>query len=188
MHGSTLAKAIRVAAISCLLASTTIAAPASAASNREVRPRDDCEATSFNAVLGAGACVGNGGTTLDEFNAELARRQSVGAWKYNPDHTNVNSGEHILVVSRGGETHTFTQVRAFGGGFVAPLNQAAGNLVPAPECASVQPDGSLRPQPPSATNMFVAGQTQAAGPSLGRGTFLFQCCIHPWMHMTIEQR
>ena len=81
-----------------------------------LRLRDDCDPTSFNAVLGAGACVGNGGTTLAAFNAELAMRGFVGAWKMNPDHFGGVPGTVIAVTNRGGETHTFTPVAVFGGG------------------------------------------------------------------------
>jgi len=175
----------RAAVLAGVLATTIAASPASAKSDQEVRLRDDCEPVSFNAVLGPGACIGNGGTTIDEFNSELAQRGSVGAWKYNPDHTQLSSGQHLVLVNRGGETHTFTRVAAFGGGFVAPLNQASGNLVPAAECATVLPDGSLVPKPVSASNIFVPAQQQVAGPAFGPGTTLYQCCIHPWMRVVV---
>jgi plastocyanin len=183
---STLVNSIRIAVmVGTLAAISLVARPVGASSAQEIRLRDDCDAASFNAALGPGACVGNGDTTLDEFNAELAARHSVGAWKYNPDHTKVDVGQSIVVVNRGGETHTFTKVAAFGGGFVAALNQAAGNLTPRPECAAVQPDGSLRPQPAGPNNMFVPAGTQVPGPIMGDGTVMFQCCIHPWMRVVI---
>jgi plastocyanin len=164
-----------------------IAAPA-AKSGTEIRLRDDCDPVTFNAQLGAGACVGNGGTTVDEFNAELQRRGSVNAWKYNPDNDSLDPGESLTLVNRGGETHTFTKVARFGGGFVAGLNQASGNPTPAPECATVNADGTLTPKPASATNLRVAGGTSTSGPAVGNGTTLFQCCIHPWMRVTVTRR
>lgn len=162
---------------------------AGAQSPREIRLRDDCEPVSFNEVLGPGACIINGGTTIDEFNAELADRRFVGAWKYDPDNTDVRASEGVLAVNRGGETHTFTKVRAFGGGFVAPLNEASGNPVPAPECAQVLPDGSLAPQPAGPNNMFVPAQTSAPlTVALPAGTSHYQCCIHPWMRSNLTRR
>jgi len=59
----------------------------------------------------------------------------------------------------------------------------------------VNPDGSLAPQAPSATNIFLgAGQstpavTAGSSPRLpSRGTFRFQCCFHPWMHTAATVR
>jgi hypothetical protein len=152
---------------------------------QDIRLRDDCDPATFNAALGAGACLGNGNTTVDEFNAELASRGSVNAWKYNPDHTKVKPGESLLVVNQGGETHTFTRVAHFGGGFVAGLNQASGNPVPASECATTNADGTLSPRPQGPNNLFVASSQQIPVPGIGDSTVLFQCCIHPWMRITI---
>ena len=45
--------------------------------DKKIRLLDDCEPTSFNAVLGDGACVGNGHTTFDEFIAELSATQDA---------------------------------------------------------------------------------------------------------------
>jgi hypothetical protein len=165
-----------------------VAVPA-AKSGTEIRLRDDCDPATFNAQLGPGACVGNGGTTVAEFNAELQRRGSVNAWKYDPNGTDqLDQGESLTLVNRGGETHTFTKVAAFGGGFVAALNQASGNPTPAPECATVNADGTLTPKPASATNLRVGGMTSVPGPAVGNGTTLFQCCIHPWMRVRVVRR
>jgi hypothetical protein len=40
----------------------------------------------------------------------------------------------MVVANRGGEDQTFTEVGAFGGGCVAPLNAVLG-LSPVPECS-----------------------------------------------------
>jgi hypothetical protein len=42
---------------------------------KKFRLLDDCEPTTFNAVLGDGACVGNGHTTFAEFIEELEATQ-----------------------------------------------------------------------------------------------------------------
>ncbi|MEN3358759.1 MAG: hypothetical protein V7637_2741 [Mycobacteriales bacterium] len=188
---SILACLMRLSVVVIALLATSVLVPpvgAGADSSRELRARDDCDPATFNAALGAGACIGNGNTTVTEFNNELAQRGSVNAWKYDPDHRNVNRGDSVVVVNRGGETHTFTKVARFGGGFVASLNQASGNPTPAPECATMAADGSLVPTPPSATNLRVAAQTQVPAPPLATGTTLFQCCIHPWMRIQVTQR
>jgi plastocyanin len=175
----------RLAAVGAVVAATSLLvhpAGAGAKGAQEVRLRDDCDAATFNAALGAGACMGNGGTTLDQFNAELAQRQSVGAWKFNPDNTDLRAGQQLVAVNRGGETHTFTQVHQFGGGFVS------GNPVPASECATKNADGTLTPAPASATNVRVASGSSVniPVPAAGSQTLLFQCCIHPWMRVTIS--
>ena len=76
----------RAAVLAGVLATTIAAAPAPAGakSDQEIRLRDDCEPVSFNAVLGPGACIGNGGTTVDEFNSELAQHGSVGPGSTTP--------------------------------------------------------------------------------------------------------
>src|SRR5205814_8932493 len=87
----------------------------------------------------------------------------------------------------GGETHTFTRVQRFGGGFVAALNAAAGTPEPAPEFARIV-NGNLVPQAPSPDNIFIpAGATETA--SLRHGvTARFQCSIHPCMHVTVTPK
>ena len=152
----------------------------------DVELRDDCDPATFNAVLGAGTCVGNGGTTFDEFQAELAEKQDVGAWKNNPDDFQV-TGPAISALNIGGEPHTFTEVAQFGGGFVAPLNEGSGNPVAAPECASTATDGSLVPTPAAIATTARAGEVIRAG-SLSIGRHRFQCCIHPWMRTEVTVR
>jgi len=104
-------------------------------------------------------------------------------------------GEPLVLVSRAGETHTFTRVAAFGGGFIPLLNTLSGNPTPRAECATeiVDAKGNFVPQPPSTTNRFVAaGSTQngltADTLDLPRGTTRWQCCIHPWMRTKITVR
>jgi plastocyanin len=178
---------VRVGILSSAAFTMLLVTSASTRSEREVRLRDDCDPASFNANR-PGTCVINGSTTLEEFNRELAEDGEVGSWKFNPDDFHVDRGEAIVLVNRGGVTHTFTKVRQFGGGFVARLNELSRNPRPAPECATVQPDGTLVATPPNATNIVVAGQKRAAGPRLGGGVHRFQCCIHPWMRSTMEVR
>lgn len=150
---------------------------------------DYCDPASFNAVLGDGACVrdtSTGAITFGGFNAELGLEKSVGAWRFVPNSTRNDEGISFTLRSMGGETHTFTRVKKFGGGFVAPLNAASGNPNPAPECAQTV-DGKLVPQPPSADNIFVPAGAVVPGPQVEEDDDAkFQCCIHPWMRLTVH--
>src|ERR1700752_603579 len=147
--------------------------------DKKVRLLDDCEPTSFNAVLGDGACVGNGHTTFDEFIAELGATEDAHAWRNQPSAMHLNVGRPTLIENTGGETHTFTPGANFGGGFVNELNGISGNPVPAPECLNF---GSI---------VFIPAGGAAEGPTAGSsdlpvGSHKFQCCIHPWMRTVIE--
>ena len=147
--------------------------------DKKFRMYDDCEPTSFNAVLGAGACVGNGHTTFDEFIAELAATQDAHKWRNQPVQAQLNIGRPTIIENRGGEDHTFTEVAEFGGGFVDALNGISGNPVPAPECLNF---GSLVIIHPGGVE-----QGPTAGSSdLPVGSHRFQCCIHPWMRTVID--
>ena len=147
--------------------------------DKKIRLLDDCDPATFNAVLGDGACVGNGHTTFAEFIAELEETQDAHKWRNQPSEMHVNVGRPTLVENRGGEVHTFTPVAAFGGGFVNELNGISGNPVPAPECLNF---GSIVFIPPGASE---DGPT-AGSSDLPVGTHKFQCCIHPWMRTVIE--
>jgi hypothetical protein len=157
--------------------------------NVTVDVRDYCDPATFNAVLGTGECVRdttNGAITFNGFNTEFFTDKSVGAWRFAPETTTAKEGANLTVNNLGGETHTFTRVKDFGGGFVAFFNANSGNPEPAPECAQTV-NGQLVPQPPSATNIFLPAGTSTAGPSVAEGeTARFQCCIHPWMRTTIK--
>lgn len=146
--------------------------------DKKIRMYDDCEPTSFNAVLGDGACVGNGHTTFDEFIGELAETQDAHAWRNQPIAMQVNVGRPTIIENRGGEVHTFTEVAQFGGGFVNELNGISGNPVPAPECLNF---GGIVFVPPGGTQTGpVAGSSD-----LPVGAHKFQCCIHPWMRTLV---
>jgi hypothetical protein len=168
---------------------------------------DACDPGTFTSPVnaaGPGVCKpGQHGTTKFQFFiAELQSDHIAGAWRFNPllnatpgtfqlATVNLTSGQTTALQNTGGETHTFTKVASFGGGFVPPLNQLSGNPTPAPECAQVLPDGSLVPQPETGTNIFVEAGTTETGPTAGSaqlpvGVSTWQCCVHPWMRMTIE--
>lgn len=154
--------------------------------------RDYCDPASFTAAgipcNRTATPVANGTITLSGFGAELGADKSVGAWRFAPDRAKAEEGANLALENLGGETHTFTRVKEFGGGFVAGLNAASGNPTPAPECAKVV-NGNLVPQAPSADNVFLPGNSNATGPQVREGeTAKFQCCIHPWMRITINAK
>jgi len=150
----------------------------------QITIRDFCDKNTFP----AGLCTGNGKIAFAAFNAELAAFKDAGSWKFVPDVAATEEGVNLTLTNVGGETHTFTRVAKFGGGFVAGLNIASGNPVPAPECARVV-DGRLVPQPPSANNMFInAGQTLPGPRIVEDEEARFQCCIHPWMRTTLNPK
>lgn len=184
------ASALRVASTSLMLFSTLLLAQIEPTS---IRIRDACDPKTFNEALGSGTCVnGRHGTTrLEFFIEELTQDHFAGGWRFNPLLKASNRtfglvklelafGQHTMLQNIGGETHSFTRVEQFGGGFVPPLNILSDNPVPAPECL----------QPASASNIFVpAGETKP-GPTAGTavlpaGVNNFQCCIHPWMRLKI---
>ena len=176
---------------------------ANAQDTKTITMRDACDPDSFNAVVGPGTCVaGNHGTTLfSDFIGELTTDQIAGAWRFNPMlnttegnfrlvRLDLKPGDKTTIHNAGGETHTFTRVKKFGGGFIGVLNGLTGNPNPAPECAQVLPDGSLAPQPESDSNQFVEAGLTEDGPTAGsdalpRGVSRWECCVHPWMRMVV---
>ena len=144
--------------------------------NIMVNMHDACDPDTFNAVIGPGTCVRNGGVTFDLFVAQLTAHQSVGAWHFAPGVANASVGETFLASNTGGEVHTFTEVAQFGGGIVPFLNQLAGTPNVAPECKALEPDD------------FVAPGTTYQEAVNHSGTLKFQCCIHPWMRLEATVR
>ena len=154
--------------------------------NVTVHARDYCDPVSF-ARIGCGRDTSAGFITLPGFNAELAAEKSVGAWRFVTSPTKAEEGANVTVSNLGGETHTFTRVKKFGGGFVAGLNAASGNADPAPECAQLV-GANLVPKPASADNIFLPAGTSATTQVNEGEVAHFQCCIHPWMRTTIDTR
>jgi hypothetical protein len=88
---------------------------------------------------------------------------------------NANVGEILRAFNRGAEAHTFTEVDHFGGGIVPMLNQLSGTPVPAPECLALQPQDFIAPG-------ALSEDEEIEDPGVER----YQCCIHPWMRMTVH--
>ena len=152
------------------LASTALGASEA----RRVTLLDDCDAASFNAVLGPGACVKDGDVTFNELIGQLIANGEAAAWRNAPEQVRLAEGGTIDAYNRGGEFHTFTEVAAFGGGCVDVINALLG-LSPVPECAIPGIFGSTG----------VAPSAELEGAPLGSGVHLFECLIHPWMRTTV---
>jgi plastocyanin len=144
-----------------------------ASTNRDVRVNmmDACDPETFNAVIGPGTCVRNGGVTFENFISQLTRLTRVGAWHFAPPNVNARVGQEFLAINRGGEVHTFTEVEEFGGGIVPMLNELAKTPVVAPECKTLDDDDFV---PPGGTYTDDIEE---------EGVEKYQCCIHPWMRL-----
>jgi len=157
-----------------------------------IRIRDKCDPATFNLAVGPGACVGDGNVTFQAFIAELTEDKKVGAWRFNPDQTEAMPGQPAVVESRGGETHTFTKVAQFGGGVVLALNALSDNPEPRYECAdpkAVGPAPGVLAFAPGVVPIG-AGAVVPEPPLLkiGKHEQKFQCCIHPWMRLTVTAK
>jgi len=95
---------------------------------------DECDPTTFNAVLGPDFCknIALGyQTTLDDLLKDAADGNPDPKWDFEPDTVRIHEGTILSVVDQGGEPHTFTEAEKFGGGFIPGLN---GGQTPVPEC------------------------------------------------------
>jgi plastocyanin len=144
---------------------------------------DECDPTTFNAVLGPDFCknvalalVFPFATTFADLFAKAAAGAPDPSWDFEPDRLTIKKGTALIVVDQGGEPHTFTEVAKFGGGFVAGLN---GGEAAVPECAAGFKDVGV-----ARTRILQGSQLQVT--DLSKGKHLFQCCIHPWMRVTVD--
>jgi len=141
---------------------------------------DECDPVTFNAALGSDFCrnVTLGAfTTLSDLFAKAAAGTPDPGWDFEPDKVRIRKGTTVSVVDQGGEPHTFTEVKQFGGGFIPGLNTHREDTVP--ECA-----GGFSRVAVAKTRILQGSQLQITG--LSKGEHHFQCCIHPWMRMDVE--
>ena len=142
--------------------------------DKKIAIRDDCDPADPAWAPTGGCALAQGDVNFAEFNSELtspfANGQLIGhtAWRMDPSYLKIETEDGVRVRNRGGRTHTFTEVAAFGGGRVPPLNQGQAM---APECGA-------------ATNVPPGASVQVSG--LGAGNHKFQCCIHPWMRVIVK--
>jgi plastocyanin len=141
---------------------------------------DECDPTTFNAALGPDFChnVTIGAfTTLSDLFAKAAAGTPDPNWDFEPDTLEIKQGTPLSVVDEGGEPHTFTEVKEFGGGFIPGLN--APGEEEAPECSTGFSDVAV-----AKTRVLQGSEVKVA--DLAKGTHRFQCCIHPWMRVQVE--
>jgi len=142
--------------------------------SKMVRLQDECDPTTFDAAVGPGTCVRNGGMKFDQFVSVLTRLHTVPAWKFAPDNVNLRVGDILAATNTGGEVHTFTEVEEFGGGVVGFLNDLAGTPNVANECKNLPLSAFLAP---GATVSEVTDEAHDEK---------YQCCIHPWMRAVVH--
>jgi hypothetical protein len=165
---------VAAAAVALILPLSALANPTT------IKMKDDCDPVSFNLAVPSPpgqppTCVGNGGTTFDDFIGQLVDHKFAGAWRFSPGHLKIDAGSSLRIFNQGGETHSLTPVTRFGGGgIVPPLNEILFGT----------------PNPPTfffpPFNFVPAGGTTTIGPDLlTPGTHLLICVIHPWMEETV---
>ena len=145
---------------------------------------DACDPISFNDMFGEGTCVKEGHVTLDNFIAQLQSTHVAKGWSFTPAQLTARLGVDLLGNNIGGETHTFTPVKAFGGGFFQPLNDLSDNPVPAPECLTLDTTEDLV----AAGAKYTIEKEELAEVVDGSGLARVQCCIHPWMRATVRMQ
>jgi plastocyanin len=141
---------------------------------------DECDPATFNAAVGADFCRNvalGSATTISELFAKAAAGTPDRGWDFEPDRVNIEKGATLIVADQGGEPHTFTEVAQFGGGFIPGLNAPGEETVP--ECA-----GGFANVAVAKTRILQGSHLYITG--LSRGKHLFECCIHPWMRMTVD--
>jgi plastocyanin len=143
---------------------------------------DECDPATFNNAVGPDFCKNVAlaplgfATTFQNLFAEAAAGKPDPNWDFEPDTLSINQGTIVSVVDQGGEPHTFTEVKQFGGGFVPGLNSGQAAV---PECAAGFSDVAV------AKTRILQGSTSLVT-GLSKGTHYFQCCIHPWMRVKVE--
>lgn len=141
---------------------------------------DECDPTTFNKALGADFCKNvtlGAFTTLPDLFHEAQTGHPDPKWDFEPDTLDVPEGTLLNISDQGGEPHTFTEVQHFGGGFIPQLNGPVAE--PVPECA-----GGFANVAVAKTRILQGSNVNVT--NLSKGEHHFQCCIHPWMHVTVN--
>jgi len=142
---------------------------------------DECDPTTFNAFAGPDFCKNvtlGAFTTLSDLLAGAEAGTPDPGWDFEPDTLTIKQGTILSAVNQGGEPHTFTEVQAFGNGFLPPLNPGSATSV-IPEC-----NGGFKSVAVARTRILQGSHLDITG--LSKGKHLFQCCIHPWMRIEVD--
>ncbi len=167
----------------CLIFAGASAAVAQAGSSglAQVVALDECDPTTFNAALGANYCLNvspfGDAVSVADLLASVAAGKPNTNWDFEPDSVTIGRQTILEATNQGGEPHTFTEVAKFGGGFVPTANPPGETEVP--ECT-----GGYSNVKVAATRILPGSHLDITG--LSKGTHLFQCCIHPWMHFQVN--
>ena len=135
---------------------------------------DACDHVSFDRNLGPTDCGRGDGVKFDEFIKVLTRLQNEPDWNISPAEIHVKHGGGWNAVDVGGEFHTLTEVKDFGGGRIQRYNDLSGNPVEAPECRELRGDG-----------LTPGGTSPTRKPDRIGVVLHYQCCIHPWMRVNV---
>jgi len=168
--GSLAIAAVAAVGATALVSGTSSAGPKGGA---QVRMLDECDPVSF-AAAGV-ACVGHGDVTIQEVGASVAATGGHPEWKFKDSKVSLKAGTSLLIQNRGGETHSFTEVSAFGTGIVPQLNN--------PAFQGADPAVPVDPTTVGASFVDPGKSTTIVG--LAPGTHMFQCLIHPWMRAVV---
>jgi plastocyanin len=134
---------------------------------------DECDPLTFNAALGPDFCKNVAlaplgfATTLQDLFAKAAAKTPDPGWDFEPDSLKVKQGTTLVVTDQGGEPHTFTEVKKFGGGFIEGLNAGEKTV---PECIGGFSNVAV------AKTRIIQG-SHADLTDLSKGEHLFQRCI-----------
>ena len=143
---------------------------------------DECDPESFNAALGGDFCKNialatfHFATSFSDFLNSAQSGTPDPGWDFEPDVLHVHEGTMLVVRNQGGEPHTFTEVKKFGGGFLDALNAGQETV---PECS-----GGFKSVDVAKTRILQGSEMDV--PGLSKGVHHFECCIHPWMHVTVQ--
>jgi len=159
---------------------------------KRVRLEDRCDPASFNAAIPSPpgqppTCIPHRdgrNITFDEFVAKLNPDDfGHSKWRNNSDDLDLDYGDSISAVVRGGEFHTFTEVERYGPGCLAFINDALGLTGPAPTEAECFGPGGFT----ETSGVLPNGlSTLSVGPDiLTPGVHKFMCELHPWMKTTV---
>lgn len=146
----------------------------------EIVAVDECDPNTFNAALGPNFCKNVSfepfTTTLSDLFSKAQSGTPDPNWDFEPDTVTIKYGTPLIIVNEGGEPHTFTEVKQFGGGFAPNLNAPGESAVPACQ-------GGFSKVSVAKTRILQGSQIEITG--LSKGVHLFQCCIHPWMRVKV---
>ncbi len=165
---------------------------------RQVDIRDRCDEASFNAAIGPGSCEyapgsnPRGRITFEEFGTQLNKVDNGDDhWRFDQADRTVNQGEALTLAvhNEGGEFHTFTRVggdtgiATDTGGCVPPIFLGLERAPADPAVCTAQ----LTPAP-SGSGVLSGTTREVTVPTGTKGTVMYLCLIHPWMHTTITVR